>query len=251
MIPGMSDIQLQALCERGQAELMQTQYLLAARTLAQAEQQAWDSRDFDTLSRLYLPLQEARRQIRQRCSEGAVALHCYPQKPTDIIAAERLVEAFPTGQMLCGGWGSIQPAVGVRRLAFGRSLYLETFLAAVYPIIDSDPVVVIAPVEEASLPAAERGPVSILKSKLPIGCLILTQPEIPSDARVGSADTFAGVMSLWERLHTPFLEAAANEPDPHRRMQAYRLALRVDPACELAHQFLADIARTLRHSSAQ
>jgi hypothetical protein len=52
-------------------------------------------------------------------------------------------------------------------------------------------------------------------------------------------------MNLWERLHTPFLNDAANEPDPIRRMEAYRLTLRVDPACELAHQFLADIARKL------
>jgi len=50
-------------------------------------------------------------------------------------------------------------------------------------------------------------------------------------------------MALWERLHTPFLQAAEKEPDPLRRMEAYRFTLRVDPACELAHQFLAEIAR--------
>ena len=36
--------------------------------------EAWRHRDWDTLARLYMPLQEARRQRRQRCGEGTVAL---------------------------------------------------------------------------------------------------------------------------------------------------------------------------------
>jgi hypothetical protein len=57
-------------------------------------------------------------------------------------------------------------------------------------------------------------------------------------------------MSLWEQLHTPFLQAAEQVIDPIEKMQAYRHTLKVDPACELAHQHLADIARRLARQSA-
>jgi hypothetical protein len=50
-------------------------------------------------------------------------------------------------------------------------------------------------------------------------------------------------MSLWERLHAPFLASADAEVDPMRKIEAYRRAIQVDYACELAHQKLADVAR--------
>jgi hypothetical protein len=52
-------------------------------------------------------------------------------------------------------------------------------------------------------------------------------------------------MSIWERLHTPFLAAADMRVDPVQKMEGYRQAIRVDYACELAHQKLSDTARTL------
>ena len=35
------------------------------------------------------------------------------------------------------------------------------------------------------------------------------------------------------------------EPDPVRRMQAYRATIEVDYACELAHQKLSDVAHAM------
>jgi hypothetical protein len=245
----MPDKRLQALCELGQQLLMETRYLEAARTLAEAEHQAWASRDFDTLSRLYLPLQEARRQIRQRCGEGGVSLHCFPKSPVEIIQPELVVQNCPTGQLLTGGWGTIQPAIEVRQLAVAKGLYLETFLSAVYPVIDSEAVVVIVPWEGWQLPPVRLRTLAELRLLTNHG-LVLTQSEIPSDASKGTAETFANVMALWERLHQPLLEAATREPDSVQRMQAYRGVLRADPACELAHQFLADIARNLARRAA-
>jgi hypothetical protein len=227
--PVMTETQLQHLCERGQLELMETLYLDAAQTLLRAEQQAWETKSFDTLARLYLPLQEARRQIRQRCGEGAVRLHLFPTKPTDAIDPQQVLRDTPHGQLLVAGWGSIDPASEVRRLAHEQDLYVETFLATVVPGVDGNPRVQIVPIAHLASAA----------------CVILEPAEIPADAAKGDAETYASVMELWERLHRPFLIAAKNEPDPIQRMQAYRLALRVDPACELAHQFLAEIARDL------
>jgi hypothetical protein len=224
----MLETQLQALCERGQIELMETRYLEAADTLAEAERHAWAMKSFDTLSRLYLPLQETRRQIRQRCGEGAVKMHLFPASTIETIDPQKVSRDNPHGQLLVGGWGSIQPAVEVRRLAREQHLYLETFLASM-----NHDLITIVPLEK-------EPPVA--------NCLTLKPADLPADVARGTADSFAGVMALWERLHTPFLLAANAESDPIRKMQAYRVTLEVDPACELAHQFLADIARNLARS---
>src|SRR5215212_4799219 len=105
---------LQALCELGQQQLMRTEYLDAEATLERAEQIAWDSKDFDTLSRLYMPLQEARRQRRQRCGEGIIALDLIATGPEDAIDGRRIVENYPHGQLLVAGWGTAAPAREVR-----------------------------------------------------------------------------------------------------------------------------------------
>jgi hypothetical protein len=53
------------------------------------------------------------------------------------------------------------------------------------------------------------------------------------------------VMAIWERLHAPFVAAADAQTDPILKMEGYRTAIRVDPACELAHQKLSDTARMM------
>src|SRR6478752_3970854 len=88
---------LQSLCELGQEQLMRMEYLAAERTLERAEAIAWDARDFDTLARLYMPLQEARRQRRQRCGEGVVCLDLIAQSLEDRVDGRRVVENFPQG----------------------------------------------------------------------------------------------------------------------------------------------------------
>src|SRR5918993_2137031 len=118
---------LQDLCVLGSEQLVQTKYLEAEATLARAEAQAWAARDWDTLARLYMPLQEARRQRRQRCGEGVVALDLAAQGPHDEVDGRRVVENFSHGQLLVAGWRSIEPALRVRQLAAEHRLYVETF----------------------------------------------------------------------------------------------------------------------------
>ena len=57
---------LQELCESGQEALMRMDYVRAEALLTGAELWAWEARDWDTLSRLYMPLQETRRQLKER-----------------------------------------------------------------------------------------------------------------------------------------------------------------------------------------
>ncbi len=181
----MLQTDLQKLCEQGQLELMETRYLDAAVTFEMAEHHAWESRDFDTLSRLYLPLQETRRQIRQRCGEGAVQMHLLQMSADQPIDAAEVMHQYPTGQLLVGGWGTTRPAEQIRQKAREQKLYLESFLAAVYPVNDVlKPVVAISPAA-ASLPPVAGRSLDQLKSLLPQNSLLVHVEELPADAIVG------------------------------------------------------------------
>lgn len=237
---------LHELCELGSEQLMQTEYLAAEATLARAEEQAWANRDWDTLARLYMPLQEARRQRRQRCGEGVVALDLVAQGPNDRVDGRRVVENFPHGQLLVAGWQSIEPAVRVRQLAAEHGLYVETFLGAVYPIGGTgQTAVVIVPTEDVQLPVTAFDSFETLTRALPENTLVAESHSILRGHRKGTPETFGEVMALWERLHAPFLSAADAETDRVRQIERYRLTARVDYACELAHQKLSNAAHDL------
>lgn len=241
----MSQQRLQALCAAGQKHLERMEYLQAEDALVEAEALALGQRDFDTLARLYMPLQEARRQRRLRCGEGVVCLDLLASGPQDRLDPRQIVEQYPHGQLLVGGWGTVAPAVEIRRLANERKLYLETFLAAVYPLKDGSLAVAIAPLEDAELPAPQPRSFEELSAAIGPRCILLRRDEFPAGGRRGSAQTFSEVMSLWERLHGPFLDDARQTPDPLKRIEAYRKTIRVDYACELAHQELSDLARRI------
>lgn len=241
---------LQARCELGQQQLMRTEYVEAERTLEAAEADAWGASDFDTLARLYMPLQEARRQRRQRAGEGVICLDLIATGPEDAIDGRRIVENFPHGQLLVAGWGTFAPAVEVRRLQREHGLYVETFLAAVYPI-ESARVVVIAPTEDVALPDLHPRSVDDLLKRLPAHCIVMNADELPKGSRRGTTATFDHVMSMWERLHAPFLAAADMQPDPVRKIDGYRFAQRVDYGSELAHQKASDAARELARARAR
>jgi hypothetical protein len=205
----MTRDELQVMCAAGQERLTATAYAEAEAILAEAEAVAWEQRDWDTLARLYMPLQET-------CGEGAVALNLIGD-----VDARQIVEKHPHGTLLIAGWGSIEPAKEARKLAAERELYLDVFLAAAYRV-GRETVVVVTPTEEATL----------------VGALVYGAEELANG-------TFSQAMGMWEKLHTPFLVAAEAERDPVRKIEAYRKTIRVDYACELAHQKLADVARNL------
>ena len=235
---------LQDLCEAGQSLLLQTRYLEAEHVLAEAESLAWHGRDYDALARLYMPLQEARRQRRQRCGEGVVCLDLIAQDEHDTLDGQHVVENFSHGQLLVAGWGTIGPALRVRQLQAEHGLYLETFLAAAYPV-EGGRAVVIVPAAGTALPAAEPRTLDQLRSVVTPHCLVLREDQLPRGSRRGTWQTYAQVMALWESLHAPFVAAADREADAARRIEGYRRAIEVDYASELAHQKLSDAAKAL------
>ena len=224
---------------------MATDYLAAVATLAGVEADAWQQRDWDTLARLYMPLQEARRQARQRAGEGVVRLDLIATDSTNEPDAEQVVTQYPIGQLLVAGWGTIAPAIRVREMATARGLFVETFLAAAYPV-GAATAVVVTPLDDARLPLPTPvATIDQLLAALPPFCVAFGPNELPAGDHPGTPATYARTMDLWERLHSPFLAAAEAERDPVRRMAAYRRAIRVDAACELAHQHLAQVAHRL------
>ncbi len=235
---------LQEQCEAGQALLMQTRYLEAEATLAAAEREAWARRDFDALSRLYMPLQEARRQRRQRCGEGEVVLDLIARGPDDHVDGRRVAENFPHGQLLVAGWGSIEPARQVRRLQTEHGLYVESYLGAVFPI-NGRRAVVIVPTDDAALPDPIDRTIEELLELIPHHSLVLHERELPHGSRRGDVKTYAETMALWERLHVPFVAAADAQADPVLKIEGYRKAIRVDYASELAHQKLSQVAKEM------
>jgi hypothetical protein len=186
-----------------------------------------------------------------------VCLDTWASSAADVLDAERIIRQYPQGQLLVAGWASIEPAIRVRELASQNQLYVETFLAAVYPIGGRDDVrrlIAIVPQADVSLPPADvalNGNVEALVRRLPTFSMVLTERDVPRRAQRGTAGTFALTMRLWERLHMPFLNAGAKIADPLRRIEAYRGAIRVDYACEKAHQWLALTALQLARQKAR
>jgi hypothetical protein len=142
------------------------------------------------------------------------------------------------------------PAVEFRRLRERRSLYVETFLAAVYPIVGGERAVVIVPADHVQLPPPLERNIDSLLPLLPPHSMVLHERELPRGSRPGSPETFGQVMAMWERLHAPFLAAADMQADPLRKIEGYRRVIEVDYACELAHQKLSDVARQLSRAAA-
>jgi hypothetical protein len=231
---------LQSLCDAGQRALIATDYLAAEEVLAQAESLAWNAQDWDALSRLYMPLQEARRQRRQRCGEGIVKLDFVNAS----VPAADIVDRYPHGQLLVAGEASIEPALALRTLAHERKLFVEAFLAARYPAGNSF-VIAIVPTADVALPPSDGRSIDRLMATLPPFSIVLSPNEIPRGERPGTDATYAETMALWERLHAPFLAHAEATADPVRRMAAFRKAIEVDYACELAHQHLSKVAHVL------
>ena len=244
-----ADSDLQSLCELGQRELVLTHYLQAERALMRAESRAWLARDWDTLSRLYMPLQEARRQRRQRCGEGVVKLDLISvDSRAPAPTAGDIVDRYPHGQLLVAAPGSIELSLSVRRLAWERELYVETFLAATYNVANSF-VVVIVPTADVALPPNDGRPLDRLISTLPAFSIVLTEAELVRGERRGTDESYAQTMALWERLHAPFLAAARTTTDRIQQMAGLRRTIEVDYASEIAHQELSKIAGHLKRSA--
>jgi hypothetical protein len=230
---------LQGMCAQGQRLLALTDYLAAEEVLEKAVHLAADSGDWDTVSRGLMPLQEARRQARQRCGEGEVDLTIrLPHGvATDEKAAQAWAEGFLSqhgeGQFLVAGHDSLLPAIKLRELASKRKLYVECLLA------------------KWTKNATGNVLVKVLAEATGDADLERSDDQLQLKQAQGDTHSYARVMKLWEDLAMPALRQAQtiahqlkNKQATMRQVfEAYIRVIRIDNACELAHQELAACAK--------
>lgn len=234
---------LQELCAAGQDLLSRQDYLEAERKLLQAERDALHLGDWDTLARLYMPLQEARRQRRQQTLLGGFCLDLVSQGSADEIDGRHVIENYPQGTLLVAGWGSIEPAIQVRRLQTRFRLNVDVFLGAVFPLIGGGHAVVICPHENVVLPDVRPRRWEDLPKSMPHYSLIMREEVLPAGQHPSTPERVERAEKWWELLSDPYLAIARGQGDLLKRIDAYRKTIRVDYACEFAHQELAATAR--------
>jgi len=105
---------------------MQTDYLRAETALAEAEREAWAAEDGTRSPRLYMPLQETRRQRASSAAKGSSGSICWRQSADQKLDPAEILRQYPHGQLLVAGWGAIEPAILIREQATRVGLYVET-----------------------------------------------------------------------------------------------------------------------------
>jgi hypothetical protein len=194
-----------------------------------------------------MPLQEARRQRRQWCGDGAFVTHTLQGPTNQPLNAAKIAEEFPRGQIIAAGHATIEPALALRKIAADRQLYLDVPLAATYRI-GNGIAVLFVPTPDVALPHGDVETIDELLQQSPPHSVLLPAPHLPRTQERGDARTFDFVMDLWESLHRPFLAMAQATTNPRQRLAAFRRTIEVDYACELAHQQFSETCHELaRH----
>lgn len=235
---------VQELSALGQDQLLRTEYLAAERTLAEAAASAWAAEEWDALARLYMPLQEARRQRRQWSGDGAFVTDILQRAGDPPIDAAAIADRYPRGQLIVAGHASVFPALALRQIAAERGLYLDVPLAATYTI-GGGLAVLFVPTADVELPHEGVDSIDELLQLSPPHSILLSAHQLPPTQSHGDARSFDYVMDLWESLHRPFLAAAQATTDPRQRLIGFARTIEVDYACELAHQQFSQTCREL------
>jgi len=234
----------------GQDHLVAGRYVAARRALESAEALAWRAADPQSLARIYLPLLEARRQIRYNAGDGLILI----TSPTDSPAAQKKsldqFLAAPAGTVLFttpATAGAIRRVIAVveninrrarRTGQWFEALLLLTknkerrlttaadpFFAAGLPVIDSP-----APLAASTDPH--------LQIPLPPAGLYSTGPEQVA-ARESLLIAWEALALKWQHRHAPPTKTAWQE------LAWLRKTLRVDPACEPVTMRLIALAESL------
>lgn len=238
---------LHRLWDLGEQHLAAGRYVAARRALESAEAVAWRRRDARSLARIYLPLLEARRQIRYNAVEGtlvvvAPGLSSYEQQGIlqrflDSPAGTILLACSPAGaprrrvQSACLFAGSVQYTA--RRT--GR--WLEALLLMMRGN-ETRLTSLADPTFAAGLPATFTTDANtpLLASTDPALTIPLPPPGHypPTPANPLHAMLRESLLVAWEALalkwqhrHPPSHKAL-----PWEELAWLRLALHVDPACE-------------------
>ena len=170
-----------------------------------------------------MPLQEARRQRRQRCGEGVVALDLIAQGPHDD-------RRRPTDRGEFSARAAARRRVGVDRAGGSGSAPSGGARAVRRDVSRGGRIPSAARRRSSSCHWTMRNcrrAISTRSRTWKSSCrnhsLVAERSAIVNGQRKGTPQTFGEVMALWERLHAPFLAEADAERDLVRQIERYRL----------------------------
>jgi hypothetical protein len=240
---------MERMWEAGQQHLVGGRYVAACAALESAEAIAWRKKDARSLARIYLPLLEARRQIRFNAADGLLLIA--PQLTPSTLKQFLTTEA---GTLLLRGdqWNSAHAILKkihyeVRRTGRWLEVLLVRDNASAFRLTSSaDP-------SYAAGISLQFGPQPAATPRLstdPLLCIHLPPPGIYTTgalhdmARESLLVGWEALALRWQHRHPP-----AAPVSPWSELSWLRDALRVDPACEPITMRLIALAESLERTA--
>ena len=222
----------------GERHLAAGRYVAAQRMLEAAERGAWEARDWVRLARIYLPLLEARRQIRQNAAEGTIVI----TSVGDRGRMRGVVRAFAKEEAGTLLLDVARAEVGVRWAREVRYAALRTghLIEAMLLLRQGGEVRMVSPGD------AEFAAGLSVEWTADEGRMIGVSTErglvvpLPAAGRYGSAGRGSGLHAVaresliagWEALALKWQARHTVRAEAEEELGWLRRALEVDPACE-------------------
>ncbi|HUO10880.1 MAG TPA: hypothetical protein VM008_21440 [Phycisphaerae bacterium] len=251
---------LHRLWDLGQRHLAGGRYVAARRALESAEAIAWRQRDARSLARIYLPLLEARRQIRYNAAEGTLVLlnptapiHEQQKKVRDFLHAPAGTILLPASSASPNHLAAGRLAASIQYESRRTGRWLEALLLLQRGIHTrlASPA---DPTFAAGLPVQfTTNTTHMIGSSTD---LHLTVPLPPPG--IYTAKTGGGLHALlreslliapealalsWQHRHSPLRSS-----DPWQELAWLRRALQIDPACEPISMRLIALAEAIERT---
>lgn len=256
----------------GQQHLAAGRYVAARHELETAEAIAWRTHDAGALARLYLPLLEARRQIRYNAAEGVIVISAAAVSPKD---EQHLLDEFLSSEagtilLACGADNARRTRSSNRReplvCRFAGSVQYEAMrtghaLEALLLLThgnESRLATQADPTFAAGLPVrftdsdkdavgASTDPHLVVPLPHPGGYSSGgSQPHLHALARESLITAWEALALKWQHRHPP--PRTVGSTQAWEEIAWLRLALRVDPACEPIVMRLISLAEAIQRS---
>lgn len=241
--------------DQGQRRLAAGRYVAARKDLEAAEAIAWRIGDSQSLARIYLPLLEARRQIRYQAAEGMIVITRPGLSPREFSNEWRQFQTAEAGTLIysCNAGRAARRAAArivgsVNHLSRRTGKCLESLVC----IFQGNDRFIAS---QMDITAAGALPVTQTQLQTDVGESTEPSLEIPlppagiyrgSDIGLG-AMARESLLVAWEALALRFQRRhpPPKQLSPWEEMAWLRLALRVDPACEPVSMRLIALAQNL------
>ena len=220
----------QRLWDSGQRLLAIGRYMAARRELEAAEQQAWRRRDAALLSRIYLPLLETCRQVRQQAASALILIADFDEFSKRKI--QPLID-FGQGTLICSGRAALPICHRFTFFARQKGLSIETLLiqktSSGTHVCSPG-----APQYSAGLRIIWSPDFSRLIDPEPPEKLIvpLPPPGIYEPGAPGQSLARESLLLAWEALALKHIPANIGSTGLWQQMDVLRSIRGIDPACE-------------------